>query len=192
MVDDAKSEAKGTVLIVDDQPANLAVLARLLGDDGYKVRAVTSGERALEAARLSPPECVLLDVAMPGMDGFATCEAFQRDPLLAEVPIVFVTAFDDPGHRVRAFRSGGRDFVTKPFQAEEVLARVGCHLRLARADRERRAQNASFVASLVEELREPLAVVGRALEGKGPRAAGEEAHRRIHTLLDAWVARQGK
>jgi CheY-like chemotaxis protein len=193
---DPMDDAQATVLIVDDQPSNLAVLSRLLSEDGYRVRAVTSGERALEAARLAVPDCVLMDVAMPGMDGFATCEAFQREPALADVPIIFLTAFDDPGHRVRAFRSGGRDFVSKPFQVEEVLARVSCHLRLAHSERELRAHNARFVAALVEELGAPLAAVARGLAADGPdageaRAAGLAAHARIHAVLDAWMARRG-
>ena len=172
------SEAQ-SVLIVDDQPANLAVLSRLLTDEGsFKVRAVTSGERALEAARLSPPDVVLLDVAMPGMDGYATCDAFRQDPRLADVPIIFVTALDDTAHKVRAFRSGGRDYVTKPFHAEEVLARVHCQLRMARLHAQARA--------LVRDVAAPLAAIGAYLEAGGggegaaeARAAYEEIVRRM-------------
>ncbi len=194
----------GSVLIVDDQPSNLAVLSKLLGEEGgYKVRAVTSGERALEAARLAPPDCVLLDVAMPGMDGYATCEAFRREPLLVDVPIIFVTAFDDAAHKVRAFRTGGRDYVTKPFQADEVLARVNSQMRMARLDRELKAHNANLMtvnakllevndlkgrvtAMLVHDVRSPLSVIGSILNGTIDDEAlqdARESYRKINGLL---------
>src|SRR3954447_17379508 len=121
------TQPSGDVLLVDDQPANLEVLSRLLGDEGYRVRAVSSGERALQAASLAPPDCILLDVAMPGMGGFETCRALAKLPELGSIPVVFITAFDDAQHKLEAFAAGGRDYVTKPFQAAEVLARVGAH-----------------------------------------------------------------
>jgi signal transduction histidine kinase len=167
----------GDVLLVDDQPANLEVLSRLLSDEGYRVRAVSSGERALQAATLSPPDCILLDVAMPGMDGFETCRALAKLPELSTVPVVFITAFDDSSHKLEAFAAGGRDYVTKPFQAAEVLARVGAHVRLYRMERELQQQNerlrkanaqleqlgamrSRLSAMLVHDLRSPLTVIG--------------------------------
>ena len=172
----------GSVLLVDDQPANLAVLSKLLTDAGYKVRAVTSGERALEAARSALPDCMLLDVAMPGMDGYATCAAFRSESALSGVPIVFLTAFDDPAHKVQAFQAGGRDYISKPFQVEEVLARVGSQVRVARLERELREHNSRLViansrllemndlkarvtATLVHDVRSPLMVIGAILQG---------------------------
>ena len=120
----ATEDVPQQILAVDDQPTNLEVLARVLGEQGLKIRTVTSGARALEAARLSPPDCILLDVGMPGMDGYAVCGELQADDKLRHIPIIFLTAHDDPEHKVRAFAAGGRDYISKPFQAEEVLARV--------------------------------------------------------------------
>ncbi len=148
----------GDILIVDDQPANLEVLSQLLAREGYRVRAVTSGERALEAARLRPPDCMLLDIAMPGMDGIATCEAFRKDPCLVRVPIIFLTAFDDPGHKVLAFKAGGRDYISKPFQVEEVLARVGAHVDLAMMHVERARALESRFRALVENSSDGIAL----------------------------------
>ncbi len=177
------SEHRGHVLLADDQPANLEVLSKLLSEQGYRVRAVTSGARALEASQLLPPECILLDVAMPEMDGFETCRALQAIPELQAVPVIFITAFDDTEHKLRAFQAGGRDYVTKPFQAEEVLARVEAHVRLCRMERELRENNlrltqanaqleqlnamrARLSAMLVHDLKSPLTVIGTALSGE--------------------------
>jgi signal transduction histidine kinase len=195
--------AQGTVLIVDDQPANLALLSKLLADEGFKVRAVTSGERALDAARRAPPDCVLLDVAMPGMDGFATCEAFRQDAALASIPIIFVTAYDDIEHKLRAFRAGGRDYVSKPLQAEEVCARVRCQLALSRQERELRQRNLALLAAnaklveidalkakvssmLVHDVRSPLSTISVVLHGQPDDVALGEArvaYQRINRLL---------
>src|SRR5882672_8797565 len=125
------SEPRGDVLLVDDQPANLEVLSKLLSDSGYRVRAVTSGARAIEAAERLPPDCILLDIAMPDMDGFETCLVLRSKPALQAVPVIFITAFDDQERKLAAFQAGGRDYVTKPFQAEEVLARVDAHVQLS-------------------------------------------------------------
>ena len=184
--------APADILIVDDQPANLDVLSRLLQDSGYKVRAVTSGMRALEAARHARPDCVLLDVSMPGMDGFATCGAFQSDVGLCDVPVIFLTAHDNTEHKVHAFQTGGRDYVTKPFEADEVLARVRNQLRIARLERDLRTQNealndanaklleaarhkASVTAMLVHDVRNPLTVIGAILAGPIDEGALDDA-----------------
>jgi CheY-like chemotaxis protein len=124
------------ILIVDDTPANLQLLASMLRQRGYKPRTVSSGERALEAARLMPPDLVLLDVNMPFMDGFEVCERMKADPVLKEIPILFISALSDTAMKVKAFRVGGDDYITKPFQFEEVEARVKTQLQLYRQRRE--------------------------------------------------------
>jgi two-component system, sensor histidine kinase and response regulator len=192
------------ILIVDDQPANLDVLSRLLQDSGYKVRAVTSGERALEAANHARPDCVLLDVTMPGMDGFATCQALQSSPQLHDVPVIFLTARDATEHKVRGFQAGGRDYVTKPFEADEVLARVRNQLRLAQLERDLRTQNvalneanaklleaaehkARVTAMLIHDVRNPLMVIGAILDGvldKGSLEDARLAYAGILRMLD--------
>jgi signal transduction histidine kinase len=185
------TENRGDVLIVDDQPANLEVLSKLLSDSGYRVRAVTSGARALEAAALLPPDCLLLDIAMPEMDGFETCLRLRETPGLEAVPVIFVTAFDDHERKLKAFVAGGRDYVTKPFQAEEVLARVKAQVQLCRMDRELREQNARLVqanaqleqvntmrarlsAMLIHDLKSPLTVIGAALAEEDDAAPDAE------------------
>jgi two-component system, sensor histidine kinase and response regulator len=127
------------ILIVDDTPANLKLLASMLTERGYKSRTVSSGERALEAARLMIPDLVLLDVAMPDMDGFEVCEQMKADPNLKDVPILFISALTDTMVKVKAFRAGGDDYITKPLRFEEVEARVRTQLELRRQGRELQA-----------------------------------------------------
>jgi signal transduction histidine kinase len=127
------------ILIVDDTPANLKLLGSMLKERGYKPRTVSSGERALEAARLTHPDLVLLDVAMPVMDGFEVCERMKADPDLKDIPILFLSALTDTMVKVKAFRVGGADYITKPFRFEEVEARARTQLELQRQRRELRA-----------------------------------------------------
>jgi diguanylate cyclase (GGDEF)-like protein/PAS domain S-box-containing protein len=122
----------GTVLIVDDNPNNLQVLGDLLGQAGYKVRPALSGEIALRAVQLSAPDLILLDVRMPGLNGYETCQRLQADERSREIPVIFISAMQAPEDKLAGFRAGGVDYVTKPFQAEEVLARVHAHIQLYR------------------------------------------------------------
>lgn len=119
-----------SILIVDDAPANLRLLSQILTLQGYKIRAVTSGPRAIEAAFANPPDLILLDVMMPDMDGFTTCKQLKANPEMQHIPVVFISALDATEEKIRAFTSGGVDYVTKPFHPEEVLARVQTHLAL--------------------------------------------------------------
>ena len=122
----------GTILIVDDNPNNLQVLGDLLGHAGYKVRPALSGEIALRAVQLSPPDLILLDVRMPGINGYETCQRLQADVRSREIPVIFISAMQAPEDKLAGFQAGGVDYVTKPFQAEEVLARVRAHIQLYR------------------------------------------------------------
>ena len=123
-----------SILVVDDTPANIGFLLDTLGKAGYRVRVAPDGESALEQLQYSPPDLVLLDVMMPGMDGFETCRRLRQLPKLEQLPVIFMTALSDIQDKVRAFAAGADDYVTKPFQHEEVLARVRVHL--ARAELE--------------------------------------------------------
>jgi two-component system sensor histidine kinase/response regulator len=134
------------ILVVDDTPANLVVLCEMLQSKGYKPRPVPSGELALRTAASLPPDLVLLDISMPGMDGYQTCASLKRNPALAEVPVIFVTARHEADSKVRGFSLGAVDYITKPFQLEEVEARVRLHLELARL----RHEQARHVAQLEE------------------------------------------
>lgn len=139
---------KPSILIVDDLVANLNLLKDILHGDGFKVRPATSGRLALEAARHTPPDLVLLDVNMPEMNGYEVCKAFKNDPNLAEIPILFISALGEMDDKIRAFNEGGQDYITKPFQVEEVLARVRTHLELRRARQELIERNANLETAL--------------------------------------------
>ncbi|WP_347278208.1 diguanylate cyclase [Leptolyngbya sp. FACHB-541] len=123
-------DAIGNLLIVDDQPDNLRVLSSILDQQGYKVRKALNGAIALQSAQIHPPDLILLDIMMPGMNGYEVCTALKASPETREVPVVFLSGVDSAADKVRAFAVGGSDYITKPFQAEEVLARVHQQLML--------------------------------------------------------------
>ncbi|NUS59659.1 MAG: response regulator, partial [Lysobacter sp.] len=122
--------ASGRILVVDDQPANLRVVSTLLSRNGYDVVPAGTGNEALEQALARTPDLVLLDMLMPGMDGFQLLEEMRRHPQLQDMPVIFLTAAQDRELLLRAFDSGAVDYVTKPFIPEELLARVGAHVAL--------------------------------------------------------------
>ncbi len=123
---------KGKILAVDDTPASLKLLSDLLRNEGYDVRSAINGALALRSAALNPPELVLLDIRMPEMDGFEVCRRLKADPITAQVPVIFVSALTDTDEKLHGFELGAVDFVTKPFQREELLARVRVHLEVNR------------------------------------------------------------
>jgi two-component system, NtrC family, sensor kinase len=118
------------ILVVDDKPDNLRLLSKILTGAGYKVRKVLSGRLAIDAALLDPPDLILLDIMMPETDGYQVCEILQQNHQTKDIPIIFLSALDTVTDKVKAFTVGGVDYITKPFQQEEVLARVRTHLRL--------------------------------------------------------------
>ncbi len=136
------SSSSAVIMIVDDTPANLAMMEDMLVAQGYGVRCFPRGRLALAAASAEPPNLVLLDVNMPEMNGYEVCAAFKTDPRLADIPIIFVSALNDTTDQVKAFNAGGVDYVTKPLRVEEVLARVKTHLDLHRLQQELERQNA--------------------------------------------------
>ncbi len=123
-------QAKGTILIVDDNSANLGVLSDALSQEGFEVRVAKSGKMALERVKYAQPDLILLDVMMPEIDGFETCRRLQANPETKQIPIIFMTALSDTANKVEGFQLGAVDYITKPFQQEEVLARVKLHLKL--------------------------------------------------------------
>ena len=130
------------ILVVDDTPANLQVLAGMLKDRGYKVRPVPSGKLALLAARRDPPDLILLDINMPEMNGYEVCEHLKADDKLKGIPVIFISALTEQLDKVKAFAIGGVDYITKPFQMEELHARVETHLKLRRLQIELEETNA--------------------------------------------------
>ncbi len=146
--------APPNILVVDDTPANLHLLVALLSEHGHKVRPVTSGELALRAARASAPDVILLDVAMPGMDGYEVCRRLKADEKLQDIPVIFLSAHTELEDRIRAFEAGGVDYISKPFRVEEVMARVNAHVTIRR----QREQLASSYRQLreLERMRDTL------------------------------------
>lgn len=140
---------QGGILIVDDTPANLQLLARMLSDHGYKVRSAPNGKLALMGVRAAPPDLILLDITMPDMDGYQVCQQLKADPQLRSIPIIFISALDQVDDKVKAFTVGGVDYITKPFQMEEVLARVRTHLTLRNLQREMEIANATLEERVV-------------------------------------------
>ena len=153
------------ILIVDDVPANLDVLFQSLDSEGYDIMVATDGTTALEVAAYSQPDLTLLDVMMPGIDGYETCRRLKADEQLAAIPVIFLTARDDVEGVVEGFEAGGLDYITKPFKKEEVLVRIRTHLErtiLARQLAELNARLEQKVQDRTRELQLKLAE----LEGK--------------------------
>jgi sigma-B regulation protein RsbU (phosphoserine phosphatase) len=132
---------KESILVVDDTPANLRLLSQMLSQEGYRVRAVTSGTRALASVQVSRPDLILLDIKMPELNGIEVCEHLKADPRTRDIPIIFVSALDELEDKVQAFAAGGVDYITKPFQFAEVLARVETHLALRKLQEQLRDAN---------------------------------------------------
>jgi two-component system sensor histidine kinase/response regulator len=121
---------RGDILIVDDKPANLQLLSSILKERGHTVRAVVSGAMGLIAARTVRPDLILLDIRMPDLDGYAVCRELKADESLRSIPVIFISSLEETLDKVKAFQSGGVDYITKPFQLEEVIARVESQLAL--------------------------------------------------------------
>jgi sigma-B regulation protein RsbU (phosphoserine phosphatase) len=138
----------GDILIVDDTPANLRLLSNLLVERGYHARPVPDGELALEAVRAEPADLILLDIRMPGMNGFQVCEKLKADPRTRDIPVIFISALDATQDKVKAFDLGGVDYITKPFQVEEVMARIETHLTLQRLQRRLQEANEKMASEL--------------------------------------------
>jgi signal transduction histidine kinase len=160
-IPDSAAPPAPDLLVVDDTAANLRLLTRLLSGFGYRVRPVTSGAAALQAARAEPPDVVLLDVDMPEMDGYEVCRRFKADPALAEIPVLFLSALGETEDKLAAFAAGGVDYVTKPFHVEELRARISTHLELRRLRLELEGRNQELDESYrrlreVQQLRHDL------------------------------------
>lgn len=185
----------GDILIVDDNPANLRLLTDTLSRQGYKVRVASSGEQTLKTVAMRPPELILLDICMPGMDGFEVCAKLQQNPVTEAIPIIFLSALSDIEDKLHAFALGGADYITKPFQAEEVLMRVSNQLELCRSrqalqlaynqmEQRAEAKSRELVTAQYEQLRvteqlknsleQTINVIVMALEKRDPYTAGHQ------------------
>jgi two-component system, sensor histidine kinase and response regulator len=151
-----------TILIVDDTPANLGVLVECLSGAGFALLVAEDGEDALALAENAAPDLVLLDVMMPGMDGFETCRRLKAREQTRDVPVIFMTALTDTSEKVKAFQAGAVDYVTKPIQHEEALARIQTHLTIRRLRQELEQQLAlkeKFMRIASHDLRNPLCLI---------------------------------
>ena len=151
---------KGTILIVDDTPANISVLLDYLHQQGFKVLVARDGLRALEQVKHARPDLILLDMVMPGLDGFETCRRLKAEADTEAIPVIFMTTLSDTTDKMRGFEVGAVDYVIKPFQHEEVLARVTTHLTVRRLQMELQEAN----ARLEQRIAERTAALQQALE----------------------------
>jgi len=192
------------VLIIDDTPANIGVLADYLADYGLDVLVAQDGMSGLEKAEGIIPDIILLDVMMPGIDGFETCQLLKANVLTAEIPVIFMTALSEPEHKVKAFAAGAVDYVTKPLHQEEVLARVNAHLQISaqaqllQAQAEAlRALNASkdkFFSIVAHDLKGPflpllgnlelMADLAESLQPKDVKEMSASSHRSAKRVFD--------
>ena len=150
----SQGAAAPRIMVVDDNPANVELLVRMLGARGYQTQPVLGGVEALQWARHAPPDLVLLDIDMPGMSGFAVCQELKADTQLRDIPVIFISALNEPSDKVRAFQLGGVDYVTKPFALTEVYARVETHLKLRALQRQLVQHNESLADQVAQRTRE--------------------------------------
>ncbi len=154
------------ILIVDDTPDNLRILVGLLSEQGYLVRPAASGSQALSAVREKLPDLILLDVKMPEMDGYEVCECLKTDEPTRDIPVIFISALGETRDKLKGFEAGGVDYITKPFQAEEVLARVQTHVALRILQQQLERNNAQLHQEIDrrEHVEEELRVLNDHLE----------------------------
>ncbi len=142
----------GRILIVDDVPDNVAVLFDFLREHGFKILVSESGTHALDELPNIAPDLILLDVMMPGIDGFETCRRIKADPKFADIPVFFMTALGEPVDKVRGLQLGAADYITKPIFPEEVLARIRVHLELRERNRQLSEQNEQLDAAIQQRI----------------------------------------
>ena len=188
------------ILIVDDTPANLRLLSNMLAEQGYKVRSVINGQMALTAAQSAPPDLILLDIRMPDMNGYEVCKHLKADEGTHDIPIIFISALDATQDKVKAFTVGGVDYITKPFQLEEVLSRVETHLALRNLQKslEREiierdkliAELDAYAHTVAHDLKNPLGtLIG--FTSMLEATYGEMSHKQLHLCVST-IGRSGR
>lgn len=172
------------LLLVDDVPDNLALLEAILAPEGYALRTAQSGEEGLQVARQEPVDLVLLDVLMPGLDGFATCRALRGQPKTRFVPVIMVTALNEIEDRIRGLEAGADDFIAKPFSDDLLAAKIRSLLRLKQMRDDVEAQRADFTNMIVHDLRAPVHNILGLSELLQEGLTGDAASLRLLELLD--------
>jgi PAS domain S-box-containing protein len=150
---DTQKTEPPSILVVDDVPANLKLVSDILAAHGYQARPASSGQLALRSVAAEAPDLILLDVRMPDMDGYEVCRRLKADEKSRSIPVIFISALDDTSDKVRGFEAGGVDYITKPFQPVEVLARIESHLSLRRLQEQLEAQNVRLQKEIAERER---------------------------------------
>ncbi len=151
-----------SIQIVDDKPENLALLSTVLAQQGYEIRTAISGDLALKSVLAYPPDLILLDIMMPGMSGYEVCQLLKANEDTHDIPVIFLSALGEVLDKVKAFSVGGVDYITKPFQTDEVLARIETHLSLRKLQKQLEVQNReldAFAHTVAHDLKEPLAII---------------------------------
>jgi two-component system, sensor histidine kinase and response regulator len=181
---DTPPTPKGNILIVDDTPDNLRLLSAMLTDQAYDVRSVKSGSAALMVVQAEPPDLMLLDINMAGMNGYEVCQQLKADPTTATIPIVFISALNEVFDKVKAFAVGGVDYISKPFQVEEVLVRVENQLNLHRLRQQLQDRNQQL-QQIEAELRRSLQQEQALNQRIEQLAAVAERHRIARDIHDS-------
>jgi len=189
---------KGDILLVDDTPDNLRLLSAMLTKRGFEVRKAIDGKSAIASAQADAPDLILLDIKMPEMEGYEVCQYLKADPTTRDVPVIFISALDDVMDKVRAFAAGGVDYITKPFQEAEVMARIENQLNIQRLQQRLLEQNNELVRSNREleqfahvvshDLQQPLqSIIGfaRLLLLKYQDSLDETAHDYLNRMMDS-------
>lgn len=146
----SEERIKYSILIIDDNPVNLKILSDTLNTLGYTIRIATNGEMGIESARHEAPDLILMDINMPGMDGYEACEKLKADPLTAPIPVIFISAMHETVNKMQAYRVGAVDYLTKPIQIDEARQKIGVHLQLRQRVRELEIKNSQILVA--EEL----------------------------------------
>ncbi|MFZ4437335.1 MAG: hybrid sensor histidine kinase/response regulator [Syntrophales bacterium] len=191
------TKIKSTLLVVDDEVSNVDTVIEALGES-YTVRVATDGESALESVKKAPPDLIILDVMMPGLDGFEVCRRLKADPTTQEIPVIFLTALHETMDKTKGFSAGGVDYVTKPFHFADIHARVEAHLELHRRKcklqqsydklRELETLRDSLVHMIVHDMRSPLSLILGNLELVEMETVPKEAADCINRALSSTKA----
>jgi two-component system, sensor histidine kinase and response regulator len=181
-------ESQANILVVDDMAANLRLLTRLLSDSGYEVRSAPNGNLALKTMEQGKlPDLILLDIMMPGIDGYEVCRRLKDSERTRHIPVIFISALNDTTDKIKAFQLGGVDYLAKPFEPEEVLARVKTHLTLSQMQKCVESQNVHLQQEMAERQRfaEALKTAHDELELHVQRRTQEleEANKKLHQLV---------